>query len=50
MVPDYIAFCSYTRKAAREGMERVLKKFKGTYREDSLNIISNNSFIMFIKN
>ena len=38
MVPDYIAFCSYTRKAAREGMERVLKKFKGTFREDSFTL------------
>ena len=35
MVPDYVSFCSYTRKAAREGMERVLKKFKGRYKEDS---------------
>jgi superfamily I DNA/RNA helicase len=38
MVPDYIGFCSYTVKAAREGMERVLKKFKGTYREDSFSL------------
>ena len=38
MVPDYISFCSYTRKAAREGMERVLKKFKGRYKEDSFTL------------
>lgn len=38
MVPDYIGFCSYTVKAAREGMERVLKKFKGRYKEDSFSL------------
>ena len=38
MVPDYIGFCSYTVKAAREGTARLLKKFKGTYREDSFSL------------
>ena len=34
IVPEYIGYCSYTRAAAKEGIDRVLEKFKGTYKED----------------
>jgi superfamily I DNA/RNA helicase len=35
IVPEYIGYCSYTRAAAKEGIDRVLEKFKGVYKEDS---------------
>ena len=37
-VPEYIGYCSYTRAAAKEGMDRVLKAFPGKYKEDSFEL------------
>ena len=37
-VPEYIGYCSYTRAAAKEGMDRVLQAFPGKYKEDSFEL------------
>jgi len=38
IVPEYIAYCSFTRAAAKEGMERILKAYPGKYKEDSFEL------------
>ena len=38
IVPEYIAYCSFTRAAAKEGMDRILKAFPGKYKEDSFEL------------
>lgn len=37
-VPEYVAYCSFTRSAAKEGMDRILKAFPNKYKEDSFEL------------
>jgi superfamily I DNA/RNA helicase len=47
IVPEYIGYCSYTRAAAKEGIDRVLEKFKGVHtKKIHLNVLK--QFIRYV--